>query len=197
MSISLPRRLPRAGLLTILAAACVALAPAAASASIGISTCANALTPVSLASRPQLRQAVVCLINEQRTTRGLPALHANGKLNRSAQQWTNTMVRRQDFTHGRRFWTRISAVGFDWTTTGENIAVGYTTPAQVVKAWMDSRDHCHNILAPDFSQVGTGVLNRGIGYDGAATWTQDFGLRMGRSWPSHKWGPYDGCPYII
>lgn len=193
MSISLRRRLHHAGLLSILAAACVALAPAAASAN----TCANANTAVSHASRHQLRRAVVCLINQQRTSRGLPALHANGKLDRSAQGWTNTMVRRHIFTHGLRFWTRISAVGFDWTTTGENIASGYTTPFQVVKAWMASQEHCFNILAPDFSQVGTGVLNRGTAGYGAATWTQDFGLHMGRHWPSHKTGPQNGCPYTI
>ena len=186
--------LRRVGLLTALAAVCLCWASAGASAA----TCANANTPVSQATRGQLRNAVVCLINKQRTSRGLPRLHTNGKLDRSAQSWTQTMVRRQIFTHGRHFARRISAVGFDWSTAGENIAVGYTTPWQVVKAWMASPDHCTNILYPTFSQVGTGVVNQGIaGWGGAATWTQDFALRMGRSAPSHRMGPADGCPYQI
>jgi uncharacterized protein YkwD len=158
--------------------------------------CANANTAVAHASSAKLKAAVVCLINHQRTSRGLPRLHANRKLNRSAQNWTNTMVRKDEFTHGLHFWTRISAVGFNWSTVGENIAVGYTTPWSVVQAWMASPDHCQNILYPTFSQVGTGVLNKGIGgYGGAATWTQDFALHMGSRAPSHKLGPANGCPY--
>lgn len=188
------RRLTRAGLLTLLAALCLAVPTATASAA----TCRNANTPVAQATRHQLRRAVVCLINQQRTSRGLPRLHANGKLNRSAQRWTRTMVRRHIFTHGTRFWTRISAVGFNWSAAGENIAVGFTTPGQVVKGWMASTGHCQNILAPTFTQVGTGVLNSGIGgWGGAATWTQDFALRMGRHARSHNIGPADGCPYNI
>jgi uncharacterized protein YkwD len=194
MSMSTLCRLLRAGLLTLAASFCVALPTATASAH----GCRHANTPVSRATRHQLKRAVVCLINQQRRSHGLPHLHANGKLNRSAQHWTRTMVTRKIFTHGTRFWTRISAVGFNWSTVGENIAVGYTTPFQVVKAWMASTDHCQNILQPAFSQVGTGVLNQGIsGWGGSATWTQDFGLRMGRRAPSHKKGPADGCPYNI
>jgi uncharacterized protein YkwD len=193
MSISTPGRLRRAGLLALLATGCVAVPTATASAS----TCAHASTPVSQASRHELRRAVVCLINKQRTSRGLPRLRANWRLNRSAQSWTRTMVNRQIFTHGTRFWTRISAVGFNWSTAGENIAVGFTTPSQVVKGWMASLGHCENILQPAFSQIGTGVINQGISRFGAATWTQDFALRMGRRAPSHNMRPYDGCPYTI
>jgi uncharacterized protein YkwD len=194
MSMSTPGRLCRAGLLALLTTICVAIPAATASAS----TCAHASTPVSRATRHQLRRAVVCLINKQRTARGLPRLHANGKLNRSAQRWTSAMVRRQIFTHGTHFWTRISAVGFNWSAAGENIAVGFTTPSQVVKGWMASTGHCQNILSPQFSQVGTGVLNQGIAsWGAAATWTQDFALRMGRRAPSQRMGPADGCPYNI
>lgn len=193
MSKSTQMRLWRASLLTVLATVCVAIPTASASAS----TCANANTPVSRATRRELRRAVVCLVNQQRTSRGLPRLHANWRLNRSAQHWTRTMVRRQIFTHGTRFWTRISAVGFDWSAAGENIAVGFTTPAQVVTGWMASLGHCQNILQPAFAQIGTGVVNHGISGWGAATWTQDFALRMGRRAPSHNMRPYDGCPYTI
>lgn len=177
----------------MVATVCLAVLPSAASAH-----CANANTPVSAASAARIKAAVVCLVNRQRTSRGLPALHANGKLDRSAQRWTNTMVRRDEFTHGHNFASRISAVGFDWSTAGENIAVGYTTPSSVVKAWMASLAHCQNILYPTFSQIGTGVLDKGIsGYGGASTWTQDFGLRMGRRAPSHRMGPDLGCPYRL
>ncbi len=187
-------RLSRAGLLTLLATVCLAIPTASASAS----PCAHAHTSVSQATRHELRRAVVCLINKQRTSHGLPRLRANWRLNRSAQHWTRTMVNRQIFTHGPNFASRISAVGFNWSTAGENIAVGFTTPFQVVKGWMASTGHCQNILYPAFSRVGTGVINQGIsGWGAAATWTQDFALRMGRRAPSRNMGPANGCPYNI
>jgi uncharacterized protein YkwD len=92
---------------------------------------------------------------------------------------------------------RISAVGFNWSNAGENIATGYSTPASVVTAWMASTGHCQNILSPVFSQVGTGVRNKPIAGSGSSggTWTQDFGLLMSQHAPSSNYAPAHGCPY--
>ena len=38
------------------------------------------------------------------------------------------MVAFRDFTHGADFAARISAVGFHWSSVGENIATGFTHP---------------------------------------------------------------------
>lgn len=174
-----------------LMAPAVALTPAASAQG-----CAHANSTVLSASRGQLRGAVVCLINEQRTARGLPRLKTNRKLNRSAQHWTNVMVDDHEFTHGTNFAARISAVGYDWSTAGENIATGFSTPSSVVGGWMASAGHCRNILTPIFAAVGTGVSPSGVpGYGNRGTWTQDFGLWMGAHAPSSNWGPADGCPY--
>jgi uncharacterized protein YkwD len=159
--------------------------------------CAHARTPIVRASRAKLQRVVVCLINQQRRSRGLPALRENSRLNRSAQGWTNVMVRHRYFSHGADFARRISAVGFNWSNVGENIATGYRTPAAVVAAWMASTGHCQNILNPSYRFVGTGVSNRPVaGYSNlAGTWTQDFGLLMGQPAASSNWGPADHCPY--
>ena len=65
---------------------------------------------------------------------------------------------------------------------GENIAYGGShlgTPKAIVRAWMHSPEHRHNILNPDFRQIGIGFA-RGIppkpGASGA-TFTTDFGMR--------------------
>jgi uncharacterized protein YkwD len=146
-----------------------------------------------------MRTAVVCLVNQQRRTHGLPALAASDQLDRSAQGWTNTMVLTRQFTHGPgdAFASRISAAGYSWQTAGENIATGFPTPRSVVTAWMASTDHCRNILDPSFRDVGSGESDSAVGdvASGPATWTQDFGLRMGQSAPSHNQGPMNGCPY--
>jgi uncharacterized protein YkwD len=170
----------------------IAFTSAAAAHSRG---CAHANTSIHAASPAQLRRSVVCLVNQERAKRHLPGLVANGRLDRSAQGWTNEMVTHRDFTHGADFASRISAVGFDWSSVAENIAAGYQTPAAVVHAWMQSTGHCQNILSPVYRMVGTGVSTGGTSAQANGTWTQDFGLWMGQHAASASYGPAEGCPY--
>jgi uncharacterized protein YkwD len=160
-------------------------------------SCANADTAASAASQQAMRTAVVCLIDQQRVAHHLPTLNSHPLLDHSAQQWTNEMVSSGQFTHGADFSIRITAAGFDWSAAGENIATGYRTPRQVVRAWMASTDHCQNVLNPSYANVGTGVSTHTLGRYGPSTWTQDFGLRMGHQAPSGNHGPAHGCPYRI
>jgi uncharacterized protein YkwD len=161
--------------------------------------CAYARTAAGAASRAAVRHAVLCLINQQRRRHGLSRLRENPRLDRSAQGWSRTMARHREFTHGIDFAARISAVGLRWGTAGENIATGFASADQVVAAWMASTGHCRNILSPDFSLVGTGVVDRSLAGPGShgATWTQDFALPLGARMPSHNWRAADGCPYRI
>ncbi len=109
------------------------------------------------------------------------------------------MVLTGQFTHGPgdAFARRISSTGYAWQTAGENIATGYPTPRSVVAAWMASTEHCRNILDPAFRDVGTGEADAPVGAfaSGPATWTQDFGLRIGQPLASRNSGPMNGCPY--
>lgn len=160
-------------------------------------SCPWANTPATSAAASEMRVAVVCLINQQRNLHGLPSLRVSTKLNRSAQNWNQWMVATGNFTHGSNFAGRISAVGYDWQTAGENIATGFSTPRAVVNAWMASPDHCRNILDPSFRDVGTGVTASAVGSFASqpSTWTQDFGLLMSQNPPSGNTGPQNGCPY--
>jgi uncharacterized protein YkwD len=175
-------------------AAALAFTAVAAARSRG---CADAQTPIAHTTRGDLQRAVVCLVNVERNRHGLPDLRENARLNRSAQGWTNVMVAHRYFSHGADFASRITAVGFNWSNVGENIATGYRTPAAVVRAWMASTGHCQNILNPVYRYVGTGVADSSIaGYSTlAGTWTQDFGLLMGQHPASGNYGPAQGCPY--
>jgi uncharacterized protein YkwD len=160
-------------------------------------TCANATSTAAPGNLGAMRAAVLCLVNQQRTARGLPALSEDRRLDRSAQGWTATMVATSRFTHGSDFAARISATGFVWSSAGENIATGFSTPARVVAGWMASEGHCRNILDPAFSAIGIGMVARPTGAyaSGPATWTQDFALPMGQAAPSGNTGPQSGCPY--
>ncbi len=179
-------------LLAVVAGMLIAVPAAGAHSHHG---CANANRSVFGTPASVLRGAVVCLVNQQRTERGLPPLHASRLLDRSAQAWTNWMTRNGEVTHGQNFSGRISAVGYSWSWVGENIAAGFGTPASVVRGWMGSYGHCQNILSPQYYNVGTGVSARRTGPYGGGTWTQDFALPMGHSTPSGNWGPANRCPY--
>jgi uncharacterized protein YkwD len=141
--------------------------------------------------------AVVCLTNQQRVRHGLHALKVSWRLNRVAQNWTDEMIATGNFDHGTDLAGRISAVGYNWQAAGENIATGYATPRSVVIAWMASPEHCRNILDPSFRSIGVGESPSPVGgvATGPSTWTQDYGLLMSQSPPSHNHGPQNGCPY--
>jgi uncharacterized protein YkwD len=187
------RRIATGAVLAAAAASCLMAAAPAALATTA--PCRDAMTPMTQASRADMQRAVLCLVNQRRAAAHLPSLVASSKLDLSAQRWTNSMIGNQDFSHGTAFTQRITAVGFDWTAIGENIATGFTTPESVVKAWMASPGHCANILDPTYREAGTGLSVRYI--HGAAnidgTWTQDFGRLMGQSALSSNDGPAQAC----
>src|SRR5947209_1356850 len=159
------------------------------------SFCPSPNIRVNSSSGGALRAAVVCLINQERAAHGLPGLRASRRLNRSAQGWTNAMVERNYFGHGSNFAARISAVGFNWSMAGENIAAGFGTPRQLVDGWMSSTGHCENILNPAFREVGTGVSAGSLDGTSSGTWTEDYGLGMNQRPLSGNRGPMSGCPY--
>ncbi len=161
---------------------------------VGNPSCGDVDTPASGASGAAMDSSVLCLINQQRSAHHLPTLHEDSRLDHAAQSWTNTMVQTHSFWHGTNLGGRIDAVGYSWSAAGENVGTGYATPRQIVTAWMASPDHCRNILNPEYADVGTGVLARGIAPYGPSTWTQDFGLLVGRTARSHNAGPMNACP---
>ncbi|HET7723695.1 MAG TPA: CAP domain-containing protein [Propionibacteriaceae bacterium] len=57
------------------------------------------------------------------------------------------------------------------TTAGENIAVAYTTVADVTAGWMNSPNHQANILNPAFTTISVGVAQAA---DGTFYWVEDF-----------------------
>jgi uncharacterized protein YkwD len=162
--------------------------------------CRGANTSAGGSPPARIRAALVCLVNRQRTSRGLPPLRELRRLDGSAQSWSNAMVASDSFSHtggASDPGSRIAAHGYRWSAVGENIATGFATPRQVLVAWMASPDHCHNILDPQFTDVGSGIVPRPVGGGGSGrgTWTLDFGRPRGERPPSGNWRPAHGCPY--
>lgn len=66
------------------------------------------------------------------------------------------------FSHTRPNGTRCFTIFADnsikYRAAGENLAYGFSTPAAVVKAWMNSEGHRRNLLDPDFQFIGIGYF---------------------------------------
>jgi uncharacterized protein YkwD len=173
-------------------------ASAALRAPLAVGACPGEDDSVASSPVSAVRAAVLCLVDQQRAIRGLPALADSGALDSSAQSWTETMVSSGQFTHGSDLGARFTAAGYDWSAAGEDIAAGAETPATAMMAWMASPEHCANILDPGFTGVGTGVDPSSVGGGvHGATWTEDFGRPTGVAAASSNSGPIDGCPYIV
>src|SRR6201999_3073349 len=108
--------------------------------------------------------ATLCLLNQERASRGLTALSEASTLQKAADRYASDMVARRFFDHvspgGGTFMDRIKAEGWlpagSWTA-GENIAWGsgeLGTPASIVDGWMHSPGHRANILNGAFTQIG-------------------------------------------
>jgi uncharacterized protein YkwD len=153
-------------------------------------SCGESDARAGTVSDRELASATVCLLNRERTSRGLRALGLNNRLSAAAQRHTDDMVRRRYFAHESRSdgstVGRIRSAGYlsgarSWMI-GENLAWGSGskgTPRQIVVAWMNSPGHRRNILTGRFREIGIGVESRAPTgeFSSAATYTTTFGQR--------------------
>jgi uncharacterized protein YkwD len=176
------RRLLRTVPLLATAAALVAAAPASA----GVTACASQSADPSQVSVSQVERSVLCLVNRERTSRGLKRLSMNGRLEKAAVSHSRDMVQRSYFDHvslgGSTPLDRIKGSGYMTGarsyTYGENLAWGsdqLANPQNIVEKWMASPGHRRNILTGAFEEIGIGIaLGTPRGLEGA-TYTTTFG----------------------
>ena len=131
-----------------------------------------------------LEQQVIDLVNAERAARGLPPLKLSDALRSAARYHAADMAQDDYFDHdtydrvgGRlqqvcEIWTRVES--YYPSPRSENIAAGYTTPASVMAAWMQSGGHRTAILNADYREIGVGYAEGG---SWSTYWVQDFGTR--------------------
>lgn len=117
-------------------------------------------------------QEVVTLVNAERAKYGLSALTLDAALCGYARVKSQDMHDQGYFSHtspsyGSPF-DMMRNFGVSYQYAGENIAMGYSSPAAVVNAWMNSEGHRANILSANYTSIGVGYVADG-GY-----WTQWF-----------------------
>jgi uncharacterized protein YkwD len=125
---------------------------------------------------------MIGLVNQERAKNGCPALAKNTALTNAAQGHSTNMALNDFFDHrgldGSWPWDRASRAGYNWSSIGENIAAGYSTPTSAMQAWMNSAGHRANILNCNYRDIGVGYYY--LANDpGSVTyrhyWTQVFG----------------------
>ncbi|MER6198653.1 CAP domain-containing protein [Streptomyces sp. NPDC001586] len=117
--------------------------------------------------------AVLALVNQERAAAGCPNLTLNAKLTKAAQDHSADMAAHGNMSHtgsdGSDPGARITRAGYAWSSYGENVAYGYSTPEKVMEGWMNSPGHRANILNCSFKEIGIGLAQPNH------YWTQDFG----------------------
>jgi uncharacterized protein YkwD len=181
-----PRRLSGGGPLDVTP---VRPAPEAREGVAAADACPHADLQPDASNVATVAEATLCLLNAERTDRGLSALRLNRDLQRAAISHGGDMVVHGYFSHSGRDGSqpaeRIRAVGYlssggAWRI-GENLAWGtgdLATPKAIMNAWMNSAGHRANILQPAYREIGFGVVagNPASRDTGGATYVTEFGV---------------------
>jgi uncharacterized protein YkwD len=157
----------------------------------GTGACTETALQPDGANLQRVRAAALCLVNRERTSRGLSALAADAPLQQAAQGHSEDMASGDYFEHDGRHGdtplSRMRASGYIFSThigysVGENIAwatLWMASPKAIIGGWMASPEHRANILDAAFRDTGIGIsphplASRSRGQAGAI-YTQDFG----------------------
>lgn len=99
------------------------------------------------------------IINEVRTANGVKALEYDYNLCMAAMKRSEELAIRFDHIRpdNSSCFTVLKDYGYKvFSSRGENIAYGYTTPKKVVDGWMASAGHRGRILDADYEKTGIG-----------------------------------------
>jgi uncharacterized YkwD family protein/spore coat assembly protein SafA len=128
-----------------------------------------------LKSVKSVERQVIDLTNQERQKAGLAPLQLDWQLSRVARYKSRDMRDTGYFAHrspqyGSPF-EMMKSFDVQYSSAGENIAVGQTSPEQVVREWMNSPGHRKNILNGTYTYIGVGYA-KGGSY--GTYWTQMF-----------------------
>jgi uncharacterized protein YkwD len=126
----------------------------------------------------EMVNAVLDLVNKERTSRGLNPVTLNPVLCEVAGEYACELIDSAFFAHTNPFTgegpgQRAVRAGYAFVALGENLAAGQRTPARVMNDWMESTTgHRENILHPDWKEMGLAVR---LGGPQGVYWVQEFG----------------------
>ena len=126
----------------------------------------------------ELARNLIRQINNERARLHLPDFQVSPKLTNVAQIHACDNASHNRLSHigtdGSSPGVRVLRRGYDFHFVTENVALGYETPKQVLKAWLYSSSHRQNIFEPRTEELGVAVA---LGRDGRMHWVMNGGLR--------------------
>ncbi|MGI6711454.1 MAG: CAP domain-containing protein [Bacillota bacterium] len=126
------------------------------------STPAANTTPISSLTADE--QKMIDLVNAERTSRGLQALKVDMRLVTTARMKSRDMIDKGYFSHNSPTYGSpfdlMKSQGITYRFAGENIA-GMNTVEGAHNGLMNSEGHRANILSPNFTHIGIGIIDGG------------------------------------
>jgi uncharacterized protein YkwD len=123
---------------------------------------------------------LVAAHNQERAREDLGPLKPNSKLMEAARLHARDMAEHEKLSHegsdGSTPAERVKRQGYHYVSTGENVAEGQESVADVMKSWMNSPGHRRNVLG-DFNEIGA---SRAKDAEGRFYWVVDFGRAIPR-----------------
>ncbi len=155
-----------AGAIAALAVCGLGTAGASAKSSSGAGTCRGAyVMAVDDATLQKASDALLCLVNRERASRGLGAMRTSDKLATAAKTHSGDMVAGKFFSHtglgGDDVSQRVSRTGYPWKAVGETMAYGAakrSTPFRLVASMMRSGQHRSILLQSRYRELGIGLV---------------------------------------
>lgn len=129
--------------------------------SIAISIVGTILFTTKIFASDITPKNVINEVNQERSVVGLPALTENSELSHAATLKAKDMINRHYFEHfafGLTPWAFMVLAGYDYLYAGENLAMDFQTTEGMMSAWINSPAHRNNILNPDYTEIGIGVV---------------------------------------
>lgn len=122
--------------------------------------------PTIHATNDPMANEVLRIVNNERANNGIAPLILDNDLVSAAE--VRSVEINSLFAHRRPDGRHINSLSSK--IHGENIAMGYTTPARVMNAWMMSPNHKANILNPTYNSIGIAYYK----VNGYTYWVQLF-----------------------
>ena len=98
------------------------------------------------------------LVNEYRSSKGLPALSLDGHATAAAELLVKDMASHDHMSHvgpnGADLPKRLTMAGYRFRVAAENVSVGQKSFAQIVDGWKNSAPHSRNLLLPEAKHMG-------------------------------------------
>lgn len=136
----------------------------------------SATTAKTFSEWSTTEKMVLRLVNVQRSHHNLEWLKANSELQEAALRHCLDMASHNYLSHtsqdGRDFSERVTASGYEWTRTGENIAAG--------------QGDAYEVMYGTSSLELLSNFDKSLGRDGFTSWDE-----VGENWADSEWDSWD------